>query len=214
MGVGATQAQARSVSHCLDRRLGFSSVPMRVAALTAAVAAATLALSGCADSVYYQTRYAPTSSEEAYSASERMFWHEDTEVYALPANPPALVTGTTDGDDDHRARRDCKPPGQQFKPFQVATGNGEDSHHHSVIPTLQVATMGEDPAHGPRTGPASSLVGWHDETVPGAHDYREQPRVAGYEDRPKSVRGEGIDRRTPDPVAGVLDDEGWCPPRK
>lgn len=187
---------------------------MRVAAITFAVVT-LFVFGGCADNAYYQTRYMPTSSDESFSAGERLFWKEDAEVYDLPSRPPALAANEVDADDDHRPRIDCAPPGPKFQPERVAAGNGTEIRGNSRVDGLKVAAM-RDNQTGVALPPDSAIriIGWHEERERGARDDRPQDPVAGYDTRPQSVRGEGIDRGHVDTVAGMRDDEGWCPPKR
>ncbi len=189
--------------------------PAFVSTLLVTAAVASLGLGGCADNAYYQTRYTPTSSDESYSVTERMFWTEDREVYGLPANPPALATGETDGSDDHRKRLECQQPGQRFKSLQVATGNGSEIHGTSLVdsPTL-VAQGDEQSGRGPGPDRRLPIAGEYDAPVNGALDHREVIPVAVKNERSASVRGEGIDRRPAEVLVGTRDDEGWCPPKR
>lgn len=189
-------------------------MPMRVSALFCAVVT-TFALGGCADNAYYQTRYMPTSSEESFGAGQQLFWQGDAQVYDLPSHPPALAANDIDSDDAHRQRIDCAQPGPKFKAQTVASGNGTEVRGRSSVDNLKVAAMRDD-----RTGvslppgPALPIGGTHGERELGAHDDRPQDPVAGTDTRPKSVRGEGIDRRPATPLSSMRDDEGWCPPKR
>lgn len=187
---------------------------MRVSALLCAVVT-TFAVGGCADNAYYQTRSMPTSSEESYGAGERLFWKEDAQVYDLPSHPPALEANDADADDDHRQRIDCAQPGPKFQSQRVAAGNGTEIHGKSSVDNLKVAAMREDRTGvGLPPGPATQIGGTHGERELGAHDDRPQDPVAGSDTRPKSVHGEGIDRRPATPLSSMRDEEGWCPPKR
>lgn len=180
---------------------------MRVAVLICAVVT-TFVLGGCADNAYYQTRYMPTSSEESFSVGERLFWNEDSQIYELPSHPPALAANEVGADDDHRQRIDCASPGPKFQSPRVASGNGTEVRGNSQVNGLTVASMRDDHAGvALPPGPATPIGGWHDERELGAHDDRPQDPVAGYDTRPKPIRGEGIDRRPVQTVAGMRDDE-------
>lgn len=63
-----------------------------------------LALVGCGDGLYYQTRYIPTDIDSAFALSG------GGEVAELPAAPPDI-------DGTHPARKDCTYPYQKFKPI-------------------------------------------------------------------------------------------------
>ena len=187
---------------------------MRAAVLTFAVMT-SFVLGGCANNAYYQTRYAPTSSEESYSSGERLFWQEEHEVYALPSRPPALAANEVGADDDHRQRIDCVMPGPQLKSDRVAVGDGTEIHGHSRVDNLPMVTMRDERNGVPLPSLNGSQVGgWHDERELGASDDRPHLPVSGYDSRPVPVRGEGIDRHQSNIVAGTRDDEGWCPPKR
>lgn len=175
------------------------------------VALAVLALSGCANSVYYQTRYAPTSSEQSFGFGERLFWSEDKEVYELPANPPAIAT---DDEDLHRSRVECREPGQQFKPGQVATGGGTEVHGTSLVDGPTVGTMGDDTTpRSPRPERPQPISGWHDEPRYGTRETRDPVKVVGPNLTPISAApGSRIDKIAPNPISTIGDDTGWCPP--
>lgn len=170
-------------------------------------------LSGCADSLYYQTRYVPNSSEGAFSLGDRMFWTEDSEVYELPANPPALATNA---DDEHRQRIDCKPPGQLFKANQVASGGLTEIRGKSTVSNPQLAVLSDDPGlpRAPGPGKPTSMGGWHDEMPIGAREPAGLTPVAAYEDRPRSTPGSGIDKIPVNKMATIGDETGYCPPAR
>jgi hypothetical protein len=203
----------------LPSRRGFALIwPMRLAAhvQSAGILVAFLALpllSGCADSLYYQTRYVPSSSEGAFSAGDRMFWTEESEVYELPANPPALASNE---DDEHRQRVDCKPPGQQFKSNQVGSGGLTEIRGRSVVTNPQLAVMSNDLGlpRAPGPGKPTQMAGWHDEMPIGAREPAGILKVAGYEDRPKSTPGSGIDTIEPNKMVTIGDETGYCPPAR
>ncbi len=82
-----------------------------------------LALVGCGDGLYYQTRYIPTDIDSAFALSE------GGEVSELPASPPDLE-GT------HPERKDCTYPYQKFKrigtvqikPDEIRSSSGPDNY--------------------------------------------------------------------------------------
>ena len=171
-----------------------------------------LGLSGCADSVYYQTRYAPTSGEQAFGVGERWFWSEDDEVYELPANPPALAAG--EEGDEHRSRVDCRKPGQAFRANVVARGDGTEIHGHGEASRLTVARMDDSLplAKGPGPETPYTVAGWHDEARYGTRERTGVAPVAAYDDRPRSTPGSGLDRSSVNTLVVSGDDSGWCPP--
>jgi hypothetical protein len=178
-----------------------------------APAAALFLLAGCADSIYYQTRYAPTSSSGSFSIGERMFRTEDKEVYELPANPPALATEQEDG---HRSRIDCRRPGQAFKPNPIAGIEGDEIRGNPDGSVTPIARMSNDLelAKSPGPGAPQPLAGWQDEGRYGARERRDPPKVGGMEDRPASVSGSGTKVIAPNKIAAIDNDTGWCPPKR
>ncbi len=178
-----------------------------------APAAALFLLAGCADSIYYQTRYAPTSSSGSFSIGERMFRTEDNEVYELPANPPALATAQ---EDSHRSRVDCRRPGQAFKSNPIAGIDGDEIHGNPDGSVTPIARMSNDLelAKSPGPGAPQPLAGWQDEGRYGARERRDPPKVGGAEDRPASVPGSGTTVIAPNKIATIDNDTGWCPPQR
>ena len=186
---------------------------MRVAVLFFALMT-SFVLGGCANNAYYQTRYMPTSSEETYSASQRLFWREDSQVYDLPSNPPALAS-EAGADDDHRVRADCAMPGPEWKTDRLAAGNGAAIQGRSQVDGVPLVSIHEErvgvPLSPERLAPTG---GWHDERILGARDTRVHEPISGYDQRPIPVPGEGINRQSYGLVAGMRDDQNWCPPTK
>ena len=93
--------------------------------------AGLMVIAGCgnpSERAYYQTRYVPTSSEVAYSSSERAKWKGDLSVYELPAAPPDL-------DNEALPRNECAKPGPQFKAQQVV--GLHDDHDGTDIADIQ-----------------------------------------------------------------------------
>jgi hypothetical protein len=177
-----------------------------------APAAALVLLAGCADSIYYQTRYAPTSSSGSFSLGERMFRTEDKEVYELPANPPALSTETEDG---HRSRVECRRPGQAFKSDPIAGVEGDEIHGNPDGSVTKIAVMSNDLELAKSPGPDAPqpLAGWHDEERYGTRERRDPPKVGAFEDRAQSVPGSGTKVIAPNKIAVMDSDPGWCPPK-
>ena len=170
-------------------------------------------LSSCANSVYYQTRYVPTSSEGAFSLGDRLFWTEESEVYELPANPPALASND---DDEHRSRVDCKPPGQPFKANQIGSGGLSEIRGKSSVSSYQLAVLSEDPGlpRAPGPGKPTPISGWHDEMLTGAREPAGLIPIAAYDDRPRSTPGSGINNIPANKMATIGDETGYCPPAR
>ena len=170
-------------------------------------------LSGCANSLYYQTRYVPNSGAGAFSMADRMFWTEESEVYELPANPPALAT---DADDAHRQRVDCQRPGQAFKANLIGSGGLTEIRGSSYVSNPRLAVLDDDPdlPRAPSPGKPTLMGGWHDEMPAGAREPVGLIPVAAYDDRPRSIPGSGTDTIPPKNMATIGDDSGWCPPAR
>ena len=187
--------------------------PLLAVLVPALLVPCLLLTGGCADNVYYQTRYAPTSGEDTYSFSERLFQSEDREVYETPANPPALASGE---DDDHRSRVDCRKPGQDFKAGRVAAGGGTEIHGHGQSDGPPVARMEDEPLLGRGPGPDTppKMADWHDAGTPGARERPGLVPVANYDTRPTSQVASGIGMRQAELLAGTREDATWCPPQR
>ena len=185
---------------------------VRSAGLLAAFLALPL-LSGCADSLYYQTRYVPNSSEGAFSLGDRLFWTEESEVYELPANPPALASNA---DDEHRQRIDCKRPGQAFKANQIGGGGLTEIRGQSSITNPRLAALSDDPGlpRAPGPGKPVPIGGWHEEMPIGAREPAGLIPIGAFEDRPRSTPGSGIGRIPAKPIATIGDETGYCPPAR
>jgi hypothetical protein len=147
-----------------------------------ALPALALALGGCSESVYYDTRYVPTDVESSYSLSARMGWSGDREVYELPAAAPDI-------DNEQKPRVRCTYPYQKFKPQTIA-GMGRDEVH-STADIGEVAYGGYDDRIHP-TGPTVPL---HEAPYfatdgrpsnPGIPPALGNPIVGTYDERPHS----------------------------
>lgn len=147
-----------------------------------ALPALLLALGGCSESLYYDTRYVPTDVESTYSVSARIGWSGDREVYELPAAAPDI-------DNEQKARVRCAYPYQKFKPQTIA-GMGLDQVHSSTD-IGEVAYGGYDDRIHP-TGPTVPL---HEAPnfatdsrpfKPGIPPVLGNPKAGMYDDRPRS----------------------------
>jgi hypothetical protein len=147
-----------------------------------ALPALALALGGCSESLYYDTRYVPTDIESTYSVSARIGWSGDREVYELPAAAPDI-------ENEQKARVRCTYPYQKFKPQTIA-GMGLDEVHSSTD-IGEVAYGGYDDRIHP-TGPTVPL---HEAPYfatdgrpsnPGLPPALGNPVVGMYDDRPRS----------------------------
>ncbi len=147
-----------------------------------ALPALALALGGCSESLYYDTRYVPTDIESTYSVSSQLSWSGDREVYELPAAAPDI-------DGEQKARVRCTYPYQKLKPQTIA-GMGLDQVHSSTD-IGEVAYGGYDDRIHP-TGPTVPL---HQSPYfatdsrpgqPGIPPALGNPKVGMYDDRPRS----------------------------
>ncbi len=165
-----------------------------------------LTLTGCGDSIYYQSRYAPTSVDDAYGAGSRWTWDGDKEVYALPANPPAV-------DDLHRTRQDCVTPGQKFKPTTVAMVEWSTQAGGGSPEPYPAARM-DDPTMVPIRGDLLDHPRFAMErpNPQGAHEPIVNPKVGMSDNTPQSTPGSGTKHSiTPYPPAIYRSDEViWC----
>ena len=172
-----------------------------------------LALGGCADNAYYQSRAMPTSSEESFGFGERLFWHGDSEAYELPAKPPAR-----EGNEDelHRSRVDCRQPGQHFQPQPIVAIADPVTHNIQGGYPRSVGGYDDRPqiSTGDTTRKPTPLVGWTEVQEPGARDRLPGNAVAGYDDRQVSQRPSGLDRSPATRISAIGTDDGWCPPKK
>lgn len=190
-------------------------VTRTLSALTPVAALALVAsLSGCGgDYLYYQTRYIPTSSEQSFSPSAQWFWTENKEVYELPSNPPALAS--VEGQNDHRQRVDCKPPGPVFKPEALAKyGKGQGNGRGEVDGT-EMASMGQPSGipPAPKARDPRALGGWGNDHQYGPDEVR-PVRVVGLSDKLPQVPLYTDGTIKPKPMATTGSDEGWCPPKQ
>jgi hypothetical protein len=156
--------------------------PARLRLPLLALPVLALALGGCSESLYYDTRYVPTDVESSYSLSSRIAWSGDREVYELPAAAPDI-------DNEQKPRVRCTYPYQKFKPQTIA-GMGLDQVHSSTD-IGEVAYGGFDD----RIHPSGPTVPLHDAPyfatdsrpgAPGIPPALGNPKVGGYDTRPRS----------------------------
>lgn len=190
------------------------SVPSVGLPLLGLTVLALACLSGCGgDYLYYQTRYIPTSSEQSFSPSARWFRTEDREVYELPANPPALAS--VEGQDDHRARVDCKPPGPTFKPQPLASYGPEQRRGRGEVDSPDMAQMagpsGIPPA--PKRREPGPQGGWQNERLYGPNESRRLTDVAQMDAGPHVPRNTDTSISS-DKMATTGPDDSWCPPAR
>lgn len=180
--------------------------------MRAAILALPLVLSGCGDALYYQTRASPEGGSD-FSLTAWLFNHEDSEVYELPARPPAV---STEQDDAHLVRSECHPPGQKFKsPSMMSQDDGVPVASGTVERTTlyKIEDQPVAPASTMRVEPIP-LAGWKDPVERGARDHTEVIPVANLDRAPKSQPASGMTTIPAVPLATSEDDNGWCPPKR
>jgi hypothetical protein len=166
--------------------------------------ALAVALCGCGN-MAYQTRYIPVSAESVYSPAEQMTWSGDKEVYELPANPPAI-------DEAHRARVDCRTPGQKFKPVAVAGIEDRQKNKELADPSL-IARLNDDPEPGSPFGPQKDypVAAYYDAEQRGAREPIGLVPVGVGDQGPFPFRGSGTLTIPASPVAAYRTDQiDWC----
>ncbi len=187
--------------------------PMRPLTVGGSLLMLAIALGGCADNAYYQSRSMPTSSEESFGFGERLFWRGDKEVYELPARPPAREQNE---DETHRSRVDCQPPGQHFLPVTIASIHDEKPGHIQAPVSGPIGGYDDRPRiPADRTpGKASSLVAWEEVHQVGAREPLPQQGIGGYDDRQQSQRASGSQNMPATKISALGEPEGWCAPVK
>jgi hypothetical protein len=161
-----------------------------------------LALVGCGDGLYYQTRYIPTDIDAAFALSF------DGEVAELPAAPPDLE-GT------HPERKDCAHPYQKFKsigkvqvkPDQIRSLGGVEG------PTL-AGTDQRMRLSGSSTAlpGAKTAVYANSPYAPGVTQTSFYQPVSSTDTRPRSTTGAGTDvNANPQAVNGGLNSKNYEP---
>lgn len=161
-----------------------------------------LALVGCGDGLYYQTRYIPTDIDSAFALTG------GGEEIELPAAPPDI-------DGEHRPRKDCTYPYQKFKPIgkvQIkpdeirSTGGGDN---HLIADTDDRMRL---------TGPTVALPGpkialyANSPYAPGVTQKAFYQPIADTDRRPRSTTGAGTDvTGQPVKVDGGLNSKNYEP---
>jgi len=161
-----------------------------------------MALVGCGDGLYYQTRYIPTDIDSAFALSY------DGEVAELPAAPPDI-------DGDHAKRKDCVHPYQKFKPLGKVQMKPDAIHSNGGTDNLQVAAY-DDRMH--LNGPDKALLGpktavfANSPYAPGVTQSAFLQPVADTDRRPHSTTGAGTDvNGNPLKVDGGLNSKNFDP---
>jgi len=170
-------------------------------------ALAMLMMTGCGDStVYYQTRYVPTSSDEAFSPASQLGWSGDREVYELPAEPPAV--------DEDRPRIDCKQPAEVFKgPTIVGLTDSAPAYPDPNPPIALARTGDEELQAGLPPVKVLPIAKFGDPDVVGAREPVGVPPVASTDHGPFPVVSSGKNNPPLD-LAATRDSDDWCAPKK
>jgi hypothetical protein len=165
-----------------------------------------LLIAGCGDStMYYQTRYIP-SSDESFTTIGRLGYSADDDVYELPAQPPTL-------DGEHRKRADCAVPGQKFKPQakvayapQEVRSNGPSDGPVVAVEDARMHPVGPD--KGLKDVPVAKI---ENQPFEGLNQTRHEIITPGITDyRPHSTTGAGTDRNPTIPVEASKDGNPYC----
>jgi hypothetical protein len=154
-----------------------------------------LALTGCGDGMYYQTRYIPTGADTYYSME-------------LPAAPPDL-------EGEHPAREECVYPYQKFKTIGKVQYKAEDIHSNGGTDGATIANtdqrMRMDGPTKPLPGPAVMAVSTSP-YVAGLTQPSFQQQAGGKDLRPHSTTGAGTDvTATPITVDGGANSKNYNP---
>jgi hypothetical protein len=163
-----------------------------------------LALVGCGDGLYYQTRYIPTDIDSAFALSSS----SDGEVIELPAAPPD-IEGT------HPERKDCAHPYQKFKPIGKVQIKADPIRSTSAGDTQLVATYDNRMRlTGPDVSlPAPKVVAYANSPyAPGVTQKAFYQPVGNTDTRPRSTTGAGTDvNPNPQAVNGGLNSKNYDP---
>lgn len=163
---------------------------------------ALMALVGCGDGLYYQTRYIPTDIDTAFAMSS------DGEVSELPAAPPDI-------DGTHPQRKDCVRPYQKFKPIgkvqtkpdAIRSGGGTDNQLISDYDDRMRLNGPDRALPGPKTA-----VFANSPYTPGVTQSAFLQPVADTDRRPHSTTGAGTRvNGNPVTVDGGLNSKNYDP---
>jgi hypothetical protein len=168
---------------------------------------AALTLAGCGNNtIYYQTRYVPTSSDEAFSPASQLAWSGDREVYELPAEPPAV--------DEDRPRIDCKQPAEVFKGQQIVGLTDNAPAYPDPNPPIALARSGDEPPSSAlQPVKPLDLARFGDEDIVGAREPIGHPKVGITDPGPFPVVSSGKENPPLD-LAKTRDADDWCEPKK
>lgn len=177
--------------------------------MRAVLLALPLALVGCGDPLYYQTRSVPEGGS-SHGFISSLFQREDAEVYELPARPPAIDRGD---EDTHLSRDECRRPGQPFKPTPLVGVEDEAQTVPGQPDQVVVARMDDQPESPRSTTPAplQPMAGWREPVEVGARERIGVAPVGSCDTRPIPQPASGITTTPPRPLAAWGDDDRWCP---
>lgn len=161
-----------------------------------------LALVGCGDGLYYQTRYIPTDIDSAFALAG------GGEEIELPAAPPDI-------EGVHPPRKDCAYPYQKFKPIGKVQIKPDPIRSTSGGDNYQIAgTDDRMRLTGPETalpGPKVALYA-NSPYAPGVTQKAFYQPVADTDRRPRSTTGAGTDvSAQPVKVDGGLNSKNYEP---
>jgi hypothetical protein len=161
-----------------------------------------LALVGCGDGLYYQTRYIPTDIDAAFALSF------DGEVAELPAAPPDI-------DGTHPQRKDCTHPYQKFKPLgkvqikpdPIRSLSGHDAQEVAAYDDRMRLTGPDVALPGPRVALYANSP-----YAPGVRQAAFYQPVAATDTKPRSTTGAGTEvNANPVKVDGGLNSKNYDP---
>jgi hypothetical protein len=161
-----------------------------------------LALVGCGDGLYYQTRYIPTDIDSAFALSSG---GEESE---LPASPPDLE-GT------HPERKDCTHPYQKFKPIGKVQIKPDQIRSTSGIESVKIAdTDDRMRLSGPEYALPNPKIAVYANSpyAPGVTQAAFYQPQGNTDTRPRSTTGAGTDvNANPVKVDGGLNSKNYDP---
>ena len=161
-----------------------------------------LALVGCGDGLYYQTRYIPTDIDTAFALTS------GGEEIELPAAPPDL-------DGTHPERKDCAYPYQKFKPIGKVQIKPDEIRSTGGGDNLQiVATDDRMRLTGPLVAmPGPKLVAYANSPyAPGVTQKSFYQPIVDTDRRPHSTTGAGTNLTVqPVKIDGGLNSKNYDP---
>jgi hypothetical protein len=166
-----------------------------------------VAMTGCNDGLYYQTRYIPTDIDSSFTV-ESVTWNGDREVIELPAAPPDL-------DATHKPRVDCAYPYQKFKPGPLVATKDEAVRSNGGVEITNVVVMSSytrptGPTVAMTGGPATALYA-NSPYEPGVTQKSFKVVVGDMDERPRSTTGAGTDTAELQKVNGGMNSKNYNP---